>query len=455
MIRLILADLRTDAASRLGPFVTVVGAALVLAFGLCLVETGAAMDTEAGQGLINMAVAVLVVSVSTALLVVGAVSKLAVDLRRQEFARWRLAGVQPSSVRRVILGQSVVVALAGSALGAGIAALIVPTLLEQLLASATGTPLSLRFGVPSAIADVVLVCVLVLAASIPAARRAARTEPLAVLRASTAPAARMSVRRWIVTAVLLVPLALAGQGMVTDDRAKILWLGTLLAPILVLVVAALGPLTFPAAVRVWTSLLPARVSAAWYLARHNARHDIGLSAAAVTPMMIAVALIGGFFAALETTISAVTITQEVPPDYFTISSGGAMSLLALLVGPPVVLALLGSAVVVLVAGRDRDRRTALLRAAGATDATIIASSVGEAVVHALTAFLLGTGVIAVAATMVAVALSTSRHIVVVPSIPLGAPTVVLLVGLALVLASTLLPTLHALRTPIPRALAAE
>lgn len=454
MIRLILADLRTNVASRLGPFVTIVGAALALAFGISMMETSTTLSDSSGA-MASMAMTVLVGSVSTSMLIIGAVSKLAVDLRRQEFALWRLAGVQPHAVRNVILGQSVVVALAGSALGAALATQVVPGLLDALLSTNSTITFSMRFGPASAIADVLLVTVLVLASSIPAARRASRTEPLVSLRESTAPPARMTGRRWLAVVALLVVVALLAQSMGTKDLAKIIGMSILLSSVLVLVAAALGPLLFPATVRLWTALLPARLSPAWYLARHNARHDIGLSTAAVTPLMIAVALIGGFFAAIGTATNAISITHELALDYFTADSGSTLSTLGLLVGPPIVLALLGSAVVVLVAGQDRDRRNALLRAAGATDATIVASSIGEAVVHAVTALLLGTGVVAVAATTAACAISLGRGIVVLPSIPVAEPGAVFVVGLVLVLAATLLPTLHSLRTPVPRALAAE
>ncbi|AZZ56644.1 FtsX-like permease family protein [Rathayibacter iranicus] len=454
MIRLILADLRTDVASRLGPFVTIVGAALVLAFGISMMETATTLSSSSGA-MVSMAMTTLVGSVSTSMLVVGAVSKLAIDLRRQEFAAWRLAGVQPRAVRNVILGQSVVVALAGSVLGAALATQVVPGLLDAMLSSTSTMTFSMRFGPASAIADVLVVTVLVLASSIPAARRASRTEPLTALRESTTPPARMTWRRWLVVVALLGVVALMVQSMGTQDLSKIIGTSIGLSSILVLVAAALGPLLFPATVRLWTALLPARLSPAWYLARHNARHDMGLSTAAVTPLMISVALIGGFFAAIETATNTISITHELTMDYFTGDSGSILVNLSLLIGPPIALSLLGSAVVVLVAGRDRYRRNALLRAAGATDGTIIASSIGEAAVHAVTALLLGTGVVAVATTTAACAISLGRGIVVLPSIPVAEPGAVFGFGLVLVLAATLLPTLHSLRTPVPRALAAE
>lgn len=453
MIRLILADLRTDVASRLGPFVTIIGAALVVAFGISMVETSTTLSNSSVMA--NMATTTLVGSLSTSMLVIGAVSKLAVDLRRQEFILWRLAGVQPHAVRNVILGESVVVALAGSALGAALATLVVPGLLDTMLSLISTTTYSMRFGPEGAIADVLVVTVLVLVSSIPAARRASRTEPLAALRESTTRPARMTWWRWLVVVALLVVLALLAQSMGTEELATITAVSVLLSCVLVLVAAALGPLLFPATVRLWTALLPARLSPAWYLARHNARHDVGLSTAAVTPLMIAVTLIGEFFSSIGTATNAVSITHELPLDYFTEDSGPGLVRFGLAVGPPIALALLGSAVVVLIAGHDRDRRNALLRAAGATDGTIVASSIGEAVVHTVTAFLLGIGVITAAATMAACAISAGRGIVVLPSIPIVEPGAMFVVGLVLVLAATLLPTLHSLRTPVPRALAAE
>jgi putative ABC transport system permease protein len=128
-----------------------------------------------------------------------------------------------------------------------------------------------------------------------------------------------------------------------------LWI---ISPLVATLLVCLGPIAFPALLRGWTSLVPRRWST--FLAR-SAAHSIGRSTGAVNPLMVAVALAGGLYSA-NGTVRAAEGTSASP----SISIGTVV----LLLGGPLLLSALGSAVTIFMSARVRNREAALVRATG-------------------------------------------------------------------------------------------
>jgi putative ABC transport system permease protein len=101
-------------------------------------------------------------------------------------------------------------------------------------------------------------------------------------------------------------------------------------------------------------------------------------------------------------------------------------------------------------GHARERELALVRATGSTGPAAVLAAVWEAVVYAVTAALLALGVTTVGGWLLARALGLAA-----PMISFVSVGVVAGCGFALLLAATVLPTITALRRPIPRVLAVE
>jgi len=213
----------------------------------------------------------------------------------------------------------------------------------------------------------------------------------------------------------------------------------------ILVRSTLFPPPGPVLLRGWTSLVPARWSASWYLARAGAAHSIGRSSAAVNPLMVAVALAGGLYSA-NGTVRAAQGAGASP----SISLGTVV----LLLGGPLLLSALGSAVTIFMSARVRDREAALVRATGGTPAVVVATAAWEAVIYVGTALLLG-GVGVVATALVGAWAVADEAPGTFPGLGLGAVAVIAGAELALVLVATVVPAGLGLRREVAATLAAE
>ncbi|MFK3679094.1 FtsX-like permease family protein [Microbacterium sp. NPDC090218] len=101
-------------------------------------------------------------------------------------------------------------------------------------------------------------------------------------------------------------------------------------------------------------------------------------------------------------------------------------------------------------GHTREREFALIQAVGSTRGAIVLTAIWEAVAYAVTAVIIGTAATVIGGFVIAGALSLPSPVVAFPAIGLIAGG-----GLVLLLAATVLPTVAALRTEIPRTLAVE
>jgi putative ABC transport system permease protein len=198
-----------------------------------------------------------------AIFVVASTFSFVVSSRRRELGLLRLIGATPRQVRRMILGESIIVATVASLAGCVFAHLIAPGVLW--LAHSQGiTPMRLdgpSFWPTLAIAFPIGVVVALLGARA-ASRRASRITPIDAMLESAVDRRRLGVGR-IVIGVLFLAGAIAmlvTMGEVTGEI--VLVLGIFAPEMMVIALVCLGPVLFPALARLiaWPLLAAGDVS---------------------------------------------------------------------------------------------------------------------------------------------------------------------------------------------------
>lgn len=449
MLRLIFSELASHARLWFGGLTVTTTAAAIGALAASLIETGAQLGGESFMGLVSMSSVVIAFTSVTAMIVLGAVATLTVNLNQRNYALWQLVGIRPAAITVVVLTQLTMVALLGSVLGCLIATPLKQPIFEALFGSwAVLEGVTLVFGPLSWLGVTAAITTIMLISGLRGARRAARVEPIEVLREPNPPELRLGWFRWVLAGLsvaAIVGFILGVRGTELNQMATpILFFGPLVAAL----IATLGPLLFPLVLRAWTSLVPPRASASWFLARNSARYKLGQSTAAISPLMVATALAGSLYTAGGTLGNAIEVTTGRNSFSMPIESTIVM------LGGPLLLSAVGAAVIIFMSSRAREREFALVQAAGGTHPTIARASVWEAVIYVVTGALLAALAILASGVFAALALSavapgTMPSFGVVPAAVVGGA------GLLLVLLATVIPTLVALRRDVPRALAVE
>lgn len=449
MTLLIFSELRSQWRVWAGAFILAVAAGFVLAIGASITDTGAELGGKF-QGILSGAAAtILMFSGVSAIAVLSSVATLTVALQQRSYALWQLIGARPLTVGIIVLLQLLVVSLVGAVLGVALAR----PAADPLFALGFGTVPGLRgvhvhFGVATALGSVLGVCGIVLLGGWRAARRAAFTPPLEILRDSEPRHRRMRWFRWIfviaaATAAYALSSSLFGVPL-SQSGAQI----PLIAPVLTIFIVAIAPLLYPAVLTAWTAVLPARLSSAWFLARNQARYRLAYSTAAITPLLVGISLPAGLYTAAATMNDA----------FRSQGTGGTAALhaneVALLLGGPLLLAAIAAAIVVFMSSRTRGQELALLQAAGATHRAIMLTATLEAVIYVVTAGILAFAIIVASGVIIAAGLSaaapgTTATIDATPGIIVAGS------GCVLILFATLGPTIVGLRRDVLRTLSAK
>ncbi|MBB2899430.1 putative ABC transport system permease protein [Kineococcus radiotolerans] len=286
------------------------GAVLTVCLGVALVQsslllllTSATADAPAGATAVQpmsfdeaRIVAVTVEAVTLALaaflavFVIASTFAFTVDQRRQELALLRLVGAGRRHVMRLLLGEAVLLGVAGSLAGSAVGVGLVRV--QQALMVRLGLlpgDFSVQWRVWVLPASIALGTALALAGVFLAARRAARVRPLEALRAGEEPAGVMTRGRWITGAVLgagaLALAVLSPLGGPAGGRAMAVCVSLCAA----LALATFAPLAVPALAR----LLPARAGTLGDLARANLRDEVRRSASTAAPLIVLVGLLLG------------------------------------------------------------------------------------------------------------------------------------------------------------------
>ncbi|HEY0249559.1 MAG TPA: FtsX-like permease family protein [Gryllotalpicola sp.] len=444
MPRLIFADLIANARIWLGAFVVILATAFVAAVAAGFIATGNAAGGEAQIGFGSIGGVVIAFTSIAALIVVSSVANLTVALQQRAYALWQLVGMRPALVGWVVIGQLLIVAVAGSLAGCLVATPFLPSIARTLFTTweAIGR-VPMRFdGAAVAWVTVGIVAVALLSGS-RGARRAARVPPIEALREPDPPRMRAGWLRWIVALAALGGVTAICLPLRDESFTAISSEALILTPLFSAPLAALGPLLFPAALRAWSALVPGQMSASWFLARHSAAYRLNQSSAAIGPLMVAISLAGGLYTA--TLIVAEAGHARGIDGNYSIPWRGAVIIL----GGPLLLSGLAAAATVFMSGRAREREFALIQSAGATNPAIATMSVWEAVIYAATAAVLAAVTMLAGAAVLASALAVPLTVAVAPAAGVAGG------GLVLLLAATLLPALATLRRSVPRSLAAE
>jgi putative ABC transport system permease protein len=273
----------------------------------------------------SLGVAVIPLLIMTALFTLAATTALSVDLRRRRFALLRAIGATRGQVRRAVLAEQGLIAVAGGLLGY-LPGTLLGTLAVRALAAhgmlpAGSQAASNPWFLALACAVTVPVCVL---SALLAARRAARTSPVAAMRDTHADTARPHPVRVLLGlaaaagVVVLSVLALHqnGPGAEAEMAAPMLMAGMAAA-------ALLGPLLVTAVAALLRPLAGAGPGAR--LALSGIRRLPRRTASAIIPVALAVGMTGAiaFFSTSVSHAAAVQSTQSVTAGH--VLTGGGLN----------------------------------------------------------------------------------------------------------------------------------
>jgi putative ABC transport system permease protein len=253
--------------------------------------------------------------------------------RSRELALLRALGASRRQVLGAVLGEAAIVGVVGSILGIGLGLLLARAAevgIQRLLGVDIGTALPLTLG--TAVVSLAVGTLVTVASALMPARRAARTLPVAAMRADAPPRPRGLRRRGLLGA------GLVGSGgavlAVSVSRTDVPWAaagaGALLAVLGMLVGA---PWATRPVVRLIAWPLVGSIGAVARLARENALRVPRRTAATATALMIGLSLVAGIAVLASSVKASVSegVANELTSDF--VLSGGASP-----VPPPVAVA---------------------------------------------------------------------------------------------------------------------
>ncbi|KRC60865.1 hypothetical protein ASE14_07830 [Agromyces sp. Root81] len=438
-----------------GSLAVIVASAAVCAAAISQFETAAALPEDDGVALQSMSQGIVAFGLLAAIAITAATTNLAVASGRRGYALLQLAGALPRQLVVIVFVQLLILAATGVSLGLGVGRLLAGPMLELTIAQ-----ISLRevpeasFGHTTIVWTLSLMGGVVLISGARAAFRAGRVRPIEALRDPEPPRIRMGTMRWIGVGIaaaaalgLGLGLALARPRLDGDGQlvglSAVTGLSMMLSIALTALVAASGPVLYPLVLRAWTAAVPSGGSGTWFLARRSCSYRITQSTAAVTPLMVGIALPGAMYTMALTTAQA----TDGPVD---VNSGSIFTVL----GPALLLAALGAAAIVFMTGRTRERDGALVQISGGTIATTALSAAFEAMIYVMTAFLLAAAVFVLVGLAASISLAGAVPGI-VPVFGIATAALIGLAGLVIVGIATVGPAVTPSRRTIPAILAVE
>ena len=430
MMRLVFSDLRDHAATWIGAFLVAVGCGYIGGWAVSIEASAETFDVLRSVGSV-----VIAFSSVAAVAVLALTANLTVDTQRRSYALWQLANMKPRLVSAVVLVQLVVVAVLGAMCGTLLTTItfspLFPWVFGARVEYAQAVP---RVGAASMPFVWLAVAGTFLCGGLKGARSAGRTSPLAVLRESKPRRAGMTWMRVLLFAGLAIGAWQVAAIMIGSVPGVVMnW--SLYLPILTTAgIAAVGPLAFAAILKAWTSVVPQSRWNAWYVARHTARFGLSASTSVETPVMVGFGLVAGIYSSVS--VWAAWARLQGDADFNGIDFTTAL----LMFGGPILLCAIGAAVSVVMTSRSRTRDVALLIASGARPQTMLGAAVCEALIHAVTATLVGAAAVVASNATIAYAVGLPLF----ANLAFGEGLVVSLAGFVLVLTATLVPTCAAL-----------
>lgn len=461
MTKLVIGELRGSWQAWLAVLATFIAANFALALSLLLLAIGLQhpwpdFDNwfEGPHLLIMTGSMNLVFSALTALAVIASAASLVIASRRASIARLSLAGASPGQVRATLMAQLAAASLAAALIGDVIAVGMLPGFLAAEGAERGWQSIPPATWDASNLVAANLLCVVIaLVGGWMQVSKATRLSPVEALRDAAGVQTRRGPQalRWAAT-VLLAGVVLAGLGgmgaVATSEDSSVRELvlqGSVVQLLLTgLTLAVASPLAVGALTRVWTKLIPGGVT--WHLARKTVIAKSDRLVKSVVPIMFTVGLTAGMLGVGATLTATIAAWNGIELEHTNM-----WSMLGL-VGLPLVIAMGGAVSSLLMMGKQRDAELALDGIVGATPAQQVAIPVLEAVIVAVTGFLLGLVMTFAAILSIWIGfLGTPKGAVIaVPWVEFA-----LIGGLTtlVTIAATTLPTLPSLRRPAPEVVA--
>lgn len=446
-----------------GVSLTFIAANFGLALGALLAHTGiraqltGELEPMDAAALVFVGGSNVLLAGITAVGVIGAAASLVVASRRGAIARLALAGATPGQVRATLMLQLTVVTLVCAVLGDLAAAASVQWFTDHQMGE-RGLPPDV-----SASRNVLvmlganLLCVgIALVGGLRQAVRASRISPIEALRPVAGSSGRRiwaAVLRWLLVAagvatlvaMLVVFRAVADSlGPDAGDLSFQLSLLTLVLTATILSLAA--PVTIEWFTRAWTRLVPGR-AATWRLARSTVLARSDRLVKSVVPTVFAIALLFGMLAIIDTLTASMRATGE----QFQLDSASFFAIFSM-AGSAIIVAVAGSVGSLVMMSKQRDGELALAGIAGATPAQRLLIPALEAVIITVTAVVLGLVACAAGVAFQYLSLHVLLDVAALAWSP-GILAGVAVACLAVTVAATVLPTLPALRRPVPAVVA--
>ncbi|GAA1569739.1 hypothetical protein GCM10009789_24020 [Kribbella sancticallisti] len=241
--------------------------------------------------------------------VIASTFAFAVASRRREVGLLRLIGATPRQVRRMVLGEAFVVALAAAVTGAVLAQLATPLLLAKASYSELA-PVKLEPAspwVPLAIAIVAGLVVAMLGAR-SAARRAGKVGPVDALREAALEPPRIGPVR-VVFGLLFLAGSITLLALIRPGTGEAVIPLSMFTPmLLVIALTLLAPLVVPWIGRLWALPLVAWTDVSGRLARSNVVAAPRRSASLAAPILGISAIAGSMVLTLSFAADASTVT---------------------------------------------------------------------------------------------------------------------------------------------------
>ncbi|RPE41014.1 putative ABC transport system permease protein [Streptomyces sp. Ag109_O5-1] len=273
-------------------------------------------DTGGAEALANaqaMAGSTTGLAVCVAVFVVIATFAFATEQRRRELALLRLVGAAPRQVRRMVLGEAMLIGLAAAAVGCVLAPLCTVPLRSWMLDHDVAPSwFTIPFNPLPLLISFVVGVAAALAGSAATLVRVSLIRPIEVLRESVVERRGMTPIRWLLGIGMLIGAVVAGIVISRTspylaasarryEAVPLLYVGavTLLAPIL------LRPVT-----RLLTGPLRGSAKAGPLLVRENILTSRRRTAATVAPIVVAVGLVGALLTMQKSGDAAVLVRQR-------------------------------------------------------------------------------------------------------------------------------------------------
>lgn len=448
MLKLALATLRYRTAGFAASFIAVfLGATILMGFA-ALLDTARGATGESRKTLITIA---SVVGGWGLILVVFAVTStltLTVRQRGAEMALLKNIGATPAQTGRMIVGETIVVTLAGAAL-AILPAVLSSRLLLTVLASThqVGAGVAYRFGPAAASTGLGITLTAATIAAILAAARITRMRAAEAVAAASAGTSRMSTAQIVLAGLLMasglglgiLTAASHGRGYKTMQTA---------GPACVLAaigLALLGPALIRRVTAVLARPLERVTGVAGYLTVLNARQRTGQLATALMPIIVFTAIATGtlYMQNIDNRATAAAgLARSADQNSIETLNLVVTGMIALFAGIMLINTLVAATVY-------RKREFAQQRLIGATPPQVLGMVSVEGIVLAATGLVFGT----LASIVTIVPYSIARAHQIIPDTTIGIYLGVVAVAAAVTLAATVGTARHTLQAPAIEAVA--